>query len=109
MWSIARRWTPAIEYLVRCWCGFCLIANGAYIGAGVLLPVGDARTMLQSGSPAWLLLLFGVLTVPAGVWCWHNQGRFFGIGPQARHVNRRHALGVAVLLIAVVVAEFVLM
>lgn len=108
LWGIARKWRPALEYLARCWCGFCLIANGAYISAGVLLPVGDARTMLQTGSPPWLLLLFGVVTVPAGVWCWHHQGRFFGVGPQAQRVNRRHALWVVSLLIVVVVAEIAL-
>jgi hypothetical protein len=108
-WGIARAMRSAVEYLLRCWCGFCLIANGAYIGAGAVLPAGDAQTMLRTGSPTWLLLLFGALTVPAGLWCWHNQGRHFGVGPKAQPVNRRHTLGVVGLLVAVVVAELVLL
>lgn len=109
VWGLARWMKAAVAYLLRCWCGFCLIANGAYVGAGVVLPAGDAQTMLQTGSPAWLLLLFGALTVPAGLWCWHNQGRHFGAGPNAQPVNRRHTLGVVGLLAAVIVAELVLL
>jgi hypothetical protein len=109
VWGIARWWRSGIVYLLRCWCGFCLVANGAYIGVGIVAPVGDAQTMLQTGSPVWLLLLFGVVTVPAGLWCWHNQGRYFGLGPKAQPVNRRHAAGTFGLLVAVIVAELVLL
>jgi hypothetical protein len=108
-WIIARWIKSALEYLLRCWCGFCLIANGAYIAGGVMLPVGDAQSMLQTGSPAWLLLLFGLVSVPAGLWCWHKQGRHFGLGPQSQPVNRGHTLDVVVLLVAVVGAELVLL
>ena len=109
VWGMAHWWRSGIEYLLRCWCGFCLIANGAYIGAGVVVPVGDAQTMLQTGTPAWLLLLFGMATVPAGLWCWHNQGHHFGLGPQAQRVNRRHAAGTVILLMAVIMAELALL
>jgi hypothetical protein len=49
-----------------------LIANGAYIGAGSLHGVGDAGDMLRHGSPRWLLVLFGVACVIAGLWIWHR-------------------------------------
>jgi hypothetical protein len=108
VWGMAHWRRSAIEYLIRCWCGFCLIANGAYIGAGVILPAGDALTMRQCGSPPWLLLLFGIIAVPLGLSCWHTQGHHFGLGPQPKPVNRRHALGVSILLLIVVLLELLL-
>jgi len=54
--------------------GFCLIANGAYIGIGSIDKVGDCGEMLKHGSPAWTLLLFGALAVMVGVFVWHRLG-----------------------------------
>lgn len=56
--------------------GFCLIANGAYIGGGAFDQVGDCRVMLQHGSPMWLLFAFGGVAVIAGFWVWHGIGSF---------------------------------
>jgi hypothetical protein len=67
-------------YLLRFFAGFCLIANGAYIGGGSFDHLGDAGDMLRHGSPRWLLWGFAGLTVPAGLWLWHRQGRHFGLG-----------------------------
>jgi hypothetical protein len=52
--------------------GFCLIANGAYIGVGSLDGVGDAGDMLRHGSPPWLLVTFGIVSAAAGLWVWHR-------------------------------------
>lgn len=51
--------------------GFCLIANGAYIGVGSFDGVGDAGEMLRCGSPQRVLILFGVLSFCAGLGLWH--------------------------------------
>jgi hypothetical protein len=48
--------------------GFCLIANGAYIGVGSFAGVGDARDMLRHGSPRWLLAMSGILSTACGLW-----------------------------------------
>src|SRR5690606_9261451 len=45
--------------------GFCLVANGAYIAVGAWEGIGDSGEMLRTGSPQWLLYLFGAITVPA--------------------------------------------
>src|SRR5262249_4881902 len=37
-------------YLLRFFAGFCLVANGAYLGAGALQRVGDPGVMLLHGS-----------------------------------------------------------
>ena len=76
-WIIARM---PIWYLFRFFAGFCLIANGAYLGIGSFDAVGDAGDLLRHGSPAWQLWLFGALCVPAGLLLWHGLGRHFGLG-----------------------------
>lgn len=54
--------------------GFCLIANGAYIGLGSIAGVGDAGDILRHGSPRWLLVAFGVAAFAAGLGLWHSLG-----------------------------------
>lgn len=51
--------------------GFCLIANGAYIGLGSFERIGDAGDLLRHGSPQWLLLAFGVAAIAGGLSVWH--------------------------------------
>jgi hypothetical protein len=51
--------------------GFCLIANGAYIGLGSFERIGDAGDLLRHGSPQWLLVAFGVSAIAAGLLIWH--------------------------------------
>src|SRR5262245_25368228 len=80
-WGVAVVLRLPWAYLPRFFAGFCLVANGAYIGGGSFDRLGDAGEMLRHGSPAWLLWLFGAVTVPAGLWLWHRQGRHFGLGP----------------------------
>jgi len=79
-WSAALAARLRIAFLLRFFAGFCLIANGAYIGAGSFGGIGDCGEMLRHGSPIWLLWLFGLVTVPAGLALWNGQGKHFGIG-----------------------------
>jgi len=105
--SIARlaRW-PGL-YLFRFFAGFCLVANGVYIGAGWLIEEGaDAFVMLFNGSPKWALILFGTLTVPIGLLLWHRQGRHFGLGSAQGKVNARAVLASALLFLGVAGLEF---
>jgi hypothetical protein len=78
-------------YLPRFFAGFCLIANGAYIGAGSFDRVGDCGEMVRHGSPVWLLWLFGAVTVPAGLGLWHRLGPHFGLGSARGRVSARAA------------------
>ena len=54
--------------------GFCLLANGAYIGFGAFDNVADCGEMLQHGSPIWLLLAFGAIAICVGFYLWHRLG-----------------------------------
>jgi hypothetical protein len=63
---VARRAvTPA-----RLFAGFCLIANGAYIGLGPWMTAGDGHDLLRHGAPAWSLVAFGAVAFAAGVKLW---------------------------------------
>lgn len=94
-------------YLWRFFAGFCLIANGAYIGSGAIDPVGDAADLVRLGTPAWLLAAFGLATIPAGLALWHGQAASFGSGAKARPVPVVRARAMLALLLAVVIAELI--
>jgi hypothetical protein len=57
--------------LVDFFAGFCLIANGAYIGVGSFDRIGDAGDLLRHGSPQWLLIAFGLVSSVTGLFVWH--------------------------------------
>jgi hypothetical protein len=54
--------------------GFCLIANGGYISVGWIDQVGDCGEMLRTGTPVWLMIAFGGVTIPLGLQLWHGLG-----------------------------------
>ena len=79
------------DYLVRFLAGFCLIANGLYIGIGSFEKIGDAGEMLRTGSPTWLLWLFGMITVPIGFMIWNGLAPKFGLGESNGRVDESAA------------------
>jgi hypothetical protein len=101
-WSIVALLRLSWAYLPRFFAGFCLVANGAYIAGGAFDRVGDAGEMLRHGSPPWSLLAFGIVTVPAGLWLWHRQGPYFGLGPASGKVNPIAAYGCFAVLLALI-------
>jgi hypothetical protein len=95
-------------YLFRFFAGFCLVANGVYIGTGWLIANGaDPEVMIEHGSPTWLLVVFGLLTFPAGLYLWHRQGHHFGLGEANGHVSKSAAAISAALLIVLVAFELI--
>lgn len=104
-WLIAHTFGLRWTYLVRFFAGFCLIANGAYIGVGSFEAIGDAGEMLRHGTPIWLLWAFGIATIPTGLWLWHRQGRHFGLGPARGLVDAKTAYAVALGLIVLMLVE----
>src|SRR5437868_4041961 len=51
-------------FVLRFFAGFCLIANGLYIGLGSFGRIGDCGEMLRHGSAPWQLWLFGAVAAP---------------------------------------------
>ena len=87
LWVVLWRFRIPGDYLAKFFAGFCLIANGAYIGIGSFNKVGDAGEMLISGSASWELWLFGIVTVPLGFLLWHGLGPKFGLGDSNGQVD----------------------
>lgn len=105
-WLLALLVRARGAYLLRFFAGFCLIANGAYIGAGAWDGIGDCGVMRRHGSPLWVLVAFGLTTVPAGLLLWHRLGPQFGLGKDGR-VSSRAAYFCIVSLVIVVAVECV--
>jgi hypothetical protein len=74
VWAIfrVRRW-PGRE-LLQFFAGFCLVANGVYIGIGWVEPAGDAADLIRYGTPVWVLVTCGVGAACAGLYLWHRLG-----------------------------------
>lgn len=106
MWTGAAAARTTWAFVLRFFAGFCLLANGLYISIGSFDRVGDCGTMLNHGSPIWLLWLFGILTAPAGLWLWHGQGINFGFGMAAGQVDRRVAYGTLVVCLIMLTLGF---
>jgi hypothetical protein len=81
--------------------GFCLIANGLYIGVGSFWGIGDTGDLIHYGSPRWTLMAFGLATVSLGLVLWNGLGPHFGLS----EVNRKVALGTLAFLLIVVLVE----
>lgn len=80
-------------FLLRFFAGFCLVVNGAYLGAGAVVPAGDTEELLRLGTPAWVLAVVGIPVAAAGLLMWNGLGRCFGLGGEA---VPRGALGVVI-------------
>ena len=107
IWGVASAVRMSAAFLPRFFAGFCLLANGAYIGAGSFDRVGDCGEMLLHGSELWQLWLFGAVTAPFGLWLWHGLGPHFGFGPAKGQVNHRAAYGCLLICAALFVLGLV--
>jgi hypothetical protein len=57
--------------------------------------------MLHHRSPQWSLFLFGLFTVPAGLYLWRGLGRAFGFGNVDGRVSTSAALVSLALLVLI--------
>jgi hypothetical protein len=71
---LVRMTIPRAARAVAVLAGFCLIANGAYIGLGSFMTAGDGHDLLRHGAPGWTLVLFGATAFAAGLYLWHRAG-----------------------------------
>jgi len=104
LWLVAKAVQMQLEFLLRFFAAFCLLANGLYIGLGSIDHIGDCGEMLKHGSQLWQLWLFGLLTAPLGLVLLNKLAAPFGVGPNAHPVSRSAAYFAA----AVAVSLFVL-
>ena len=78
LWLITHWLHWKTVYLFRFFAGFCLAANGAYIGCDLSITgPTDAGLLIEHGANRLILVLFGVLCVSGGLFLWHGQSQFF--------------------------------
>jgi nicotinamide riboside transporter PnuC len=63
--------------------------------------------MMENGSPKWLLVLFGAVAFPIGLYLWHRQGSHFGLGVANGKVDTRAAFVSVGLFLVLTGAELV--
>jgi len=105
-WGIGRAFGMPGAYLLRFFTGFCLIANGAYIGCGSFDGIGDAGDLLRHGAPIWQLWVFGSVTMVMGFFLWHRLGPRFGLGARPDPLSARVASTCFAMLFVLVGIEF---
>jgi hypothetical protein len=105
VWAVTTAARLSGAFVLRFFAGFCLLANGLYIGVGSFDRVGDCGEMLRHGSESWQLWLFGAATAPVGLVLWHRQGPHFGLG--GAPVHRGVAYGSLVVCLALLAFGFV--
>jgi Peptidase M50B-like len=108
LWTLATMIRLPGTFVLRFFGGFCLLANGLYIGVGSFDGIGDCGTMLRHGSKPWQLWLFGLLTAPLGMWLWRGQGAHFGLGSGKGRVDQRAAYGSLIALVVLLALGFTL-
>ena len=107
IWGLAIALWRRGTYLFRFFAGFCLIANGAYIGVGSFYRIGDAGDMLRYGSSPWQLWLFGATTIVGGPFLWNGLGAHFGFGRTNGQVSRGASIGCLIALAIFLAIELV--
>ena len=93
--------------LFRFFAGFCLIANGVYIAFCPSEGGADTAVMLMNGTPRWVMVVFGIPSALLGLYLWHRQGPYFGLGEARGRVDRRAVVWSAALFAAILVAELI--
>jgi hypothetical protein len=101
-WQLAGAYRLAVAFLLRFFAGFCLVANGLYIGVGSFGRIGDCGEMLRHGAAPWHLWLFAIATVPAGFTLWNGQGAHFGLS-QSPTVSRAATIAAVVTAACLVI------
>ena len=94
-------------WLLQFFAGFCLVANGIYLGVVSFIPnAADPGDIMREGCPHWVLVVFGMVAFPAGLALWNGLGTYFGLGVAGGKVNPRAAVATFVFLLALIGAEF---
>jgi hypothetical protein len=93
---------------LRFFAGFCLIANGAYIGLGSFQRIGDCGVMLRYGSPISLLWLFGIVTAVTGLWLLDGTREYFALRAARMSNFFRKSVVTTIGLAALVAIELLL-
>ena len=106
VWVIWRKLHWPGWYVWQFFGGFCLVVNGIYVGVVSFLPhTADPGDMMREGLPHWVLVVFGIVATPSGLWLWNGLGPQFGLGKTARRIDQRVAVAMFFSLLGLIAAE----
>ncbi len=107
-WAVAAALRSQYAFILRFLAGFCLVANGAYIGGdfSVTGPT-DAGELFALGVPRAVLIGFGIAAVASGLFLWNGQASNFGWGAASKPIRLSTIWAIWGLLIVVVALEFI--
>jgi hypothetical protein len=108
IWSAFRISRSRAEVMFRFFSGFCLIANGLYLGTGVVDPVGDAFDLVQLEVPIWVLGSFGIIAAGLGLLMCSNLTIYLGLRRDSPPVSTRLMLGAILALLLTTLFEWLL-
>ena len=74
VWLLMQRLALRGHRLAQFFAGFCLIANGLYLGLGWTLDAGDAADLRRLGAPEWVMACIGLIAFAGGLILWHRMG-----------------------------------
>jgi hypothetical protein len=103
--GVVRWFRLGVRDLFQFFAGFCLVANGLYLGIGSFTGAGDAGDLERFGCFRVWLVAFGLLTAPLGLYLWNGLGPHFGLGRSTGRVSRKEALAMLALLVVIVIVE----
>lgn len=95
-------------YLFRFFAAFCLVANGVYMVLGPSDGGVDTGVMIEHGLPRGFLISLGVPAVCLGLYLWHRQGKYFGLGETRGDVSRQAVIVSVLLLAAITTVELII-
>jgi hypothetical protein len=104
-WSVAVIGRVSYVHVLRFFAGFCLLANGIYLGVGSFGSIGDAGDILRLGAPMWTLWLFGIVTAPTGLALWNGLRPKFQLAMGGNLHSPLLTAGICLALAAVVAVE----
>ena len=62
-----------LRRLLSAFAGFCMVANGAYLGVGAWIDrAGDAGVLVRLGTPQLLVSAAGLAALAGGLYAWHR-------------------------------------
>ncbi|MGI9517024.1 MAG: M50 family metallopeptidase [Pirellulaceae bacterium] len=103
VWLCAGRVPELVSKSLQFFAGWCLIANGGYIGLGTVERIGDCGEMLRTGTPPGVMVGFGLATVAAGLYLWHRLGSLKEFWNHPEWITPRTAITINLMLGGVVV------
>ena len=62
--------------------------------------------MLLNGTPKWVMILIGLIMVASGLFIWHGQGKYYGLGKEKEKINPMAIILSLILFFGILIFEF---